>query len=164
MAQIMISGPPGAGKSHFCEWLRDTKGYVWLPFDFATDEVRRFLCAQSLAEAANVPRYLRALGDHVAVEWGFLPEQLSCVKRLRAAGFAIWWLDGPTEACRVGYQERWGSDPVRQELFELQVARIAGMNHQLTRLYAGRTILSVKSGLQGPVYTCCEDIAAVVLS
>lgn len=126
MQLLLLSGIPGAGKSHFGRWLEDTHGYVHLDVEkdgclashhlvdawsscFASPDVGRFV------------KSLHRLGDRVVVNWGFPPRFLNVVQRFKAARLVPWWFDADHDAARRAFVAR-ADVPIRA--FRIQMAAI----------------------------------------
>jgi hypothetical protein len=126
MGLLLLSGIPGAGKSHFGRWLEETHGHLHLDV-----EKDGRLASNGLLDAWNncfttsgVGQFVRALqhlGDHVVVNWGFPPRFLNVVQGFKAAGLVPWWFDADHDAAKRAFVAR---GDVSIQAFEIQMTAI----------------------------------------
>src|SRR5207245_4457167 len=79
------SGIPGAGKSHFGQWLEDNHGYVHVDVekDGRLDTYHLIDDWNSCFTSPDVGPFVKSLhclGERVVVNWGFPPRFLSVVQ------------------------------------------------------------------------------------
>jgi len=105
---LLLSGLPGAGKTHYASWLQST-GWGRVDHD-------RLDQTNSLDEAwievlrGADSRLLRLAGQlpGVVIEWGFDP--LSDISRLTSIldrGYNGWYFDGDADAALDGWRRAW---------------------------------------------------------
>lgn len=123
---LLIAGVPAAGKSHFCAWLAHTHGYLHIDYENQLAQLRegplwepwnsaRLGSVQPFVEA------VRALGGPVVWDWGFPPEHLSLVRRLKEAGVEVWWFNADHAAARRAFFAR---ATVSVKRFDIQIRKI----------------------------------------
>lgn len=153
---LLISGHPGAGKTHFCRWLRAERGYVHVETD-ASNQLGN-LAVQDDEQARRVRDAAASLGQDVAVEWGYPPELLPSVRLLKAAGFEPWWFDADEPTARTRWQQvRPGADLAQ---YRAQVDGIARAWPSLAEFYGDHVIRTV---LPGARVMSELDVAARIL-
>jgi hypothetical protein len=105
MTHLLLSGRPGAGKTHVGNSVAEQDGFRHIETDTPAG-------MQTLNELLNGVQTPQSLGENVVLEWGFAPGDLPAVRWLRdVAGFDAWWLDGDEPAARQGYIKRRGDSP-----------------------------------------------------
>lgn len=156
MPLLLISGRPGAGKSTFCEWLVEHRGFVHVETDDpATMELwRPFLADDSDQGAIAFRNGLRAIGDSVVFEWGFLPDRIDRIAKFRLYGVGIWWFDGDPDATRANWMSR--PVPLPTARLDDQLQRIDQAWPDIKRLYRNHIVQTVQPG---PSFMAPEDIA-----
>ena len=113
--KILLSGPPGSGKTHIGHWLTKAYGFFHLDMEAWPSDV-----SKASWDARNVESFAAELsnyGDKVALTWGFPHVCLALVKRMRAAGIVPIWLDAPLLFCRSHWRPKPGQsdgDFIRQ--------------------------------------------------
>ena len=153
---LLISGHPGAGKTHFCEWLKAEKSYVHVDVDVSSQLGN--LDVQDSAQARQVLDAAVSISRDVAVEWGYPPELLPSVRLLKSAGFEPWWFDADEPTARLLWQERRpGADLA---IYRSQLDRIAAAWPALAEFYSDHVIRTVNPG---PSLAACPDLAARIL-
>jgi len=118
---IILTGIPGSGKTVYGEYLRSTHGFFFIE----TDKDERFILdAISPRHLGLVDSYLKQY-PLVAVEWGFFPQLLECVLRLKNQGARLLWFFTAEEAtARWAYCVKWEGNPHKLRLWEDQMQRI----------------------------------------
>ena len=149
---LLISGHPGAGKTHFCEWLTAERGYAHVESDVA--QTLGNLAVENAVEAQAVRDAAMSQGGNVVIEWGFLPNLLPSVRLLRYVGFDAWWFDADEPTARRLWQQRRPRAELRSYLD--QVERIRSAWPALAKCYRERIIRTVDSG---PQFLGCDRIA-----
>jgi hypothetical protein len=91
---LLVAGAPAVGKCHFCRWLARKHGYVHLDVDQPAEgrPAQAFAALHAcwaLGTAETVAAVLTSLERPVVIDWGFPPEQLALVERLKAAGAGV---------------------------------------------------------------------------
>jgi hypothetical protein len=66
-------------------------------------------------------RAVRALGNRVVWDWGFPPERIEGVRKLKQAGFQVWWFDADHAAARKAFIAR---GTVSVECLDIQMPKI----------------------------------------
>jgi hypothetical protein len=144
---LLLSGIPGAGKSHFGRWLEETHRYVHLDVEqdgrlttyHLTDAWNG--CFTSL-DVGGFVKALHRVGERVVVDWGFPPRFLNVVQRLQAAGFVPWWFDADHHAARRAFVAR-GDVPL--QAFEVQMAAILERWPSIEATFRPNIITTLKS-------------------
>ena len=136
---FLISGIPASGKSTFCRWLEENKGFLHLNVEEDGVLERHGLATawEALfdkgATAAPFVEALERFKRPVAIDWGFPPECLDIVRKLFDAGVMLWWFAADWAVARRKFKER-GTLPV--ELFDIQIRKnrrcSAGNQHPLS--------------------------------
>jgi len=126
MHYLLLSGIPGAGKSHFGRWLEDTQGYVHLDIEkdgcLTTHHlIDAWNACFSSREVGSFVKSLHRVGERVVVNWGFPPRLLNVVQCFKAAGLVTWWFDADRDAAMRAFVAR---NDVPIKAFEIQMAAI----------------------------------------
>src|SRR3954468_583583 len=94
---FLISGIPASGKSTFCRWLEEKKGFLHLDVE-KPGGLERYGMATAWATLfdarASATPFIEALEKFhrpVVIDWGFPPEHLPAVKKLFDGGVMLWW-------------------------------------------------------------------------
>jgi hypothetical protein len=124
---LLIAGIPATGKSYFCRWLTREHGFIHVDVDSPTSpEARHILAVLKVCWGARTitaaTATLGTLEPRVVVDWGFPPEQLPLVQRLKDAGTRLWWFDGDRDRARAEFVRR-GTIPIL--CLDVQMAKIA---------------------------------------
>src|SRR6516164_1721641 len=95
---LLIGGIPATGKSYFCRWLAREHGFIHVEVDKPTSpEAQRFLAVLDACCRARTMTTAKAslatLEPRLVVDWGFPPEQLPVIEKLKDAGAQLWWFD-----------------------------------------------------------------------
>ena len=124
---FLISGIPASGKSSFCRWLEENKGFLHLNVEEDGVLDRHGLAAEWLAlfgagtSAASLVQALDRFNRPVVIDWGFPPEHLNTVRKLYEGGVMLWWFAADWSVARRKFMER-GTLPM--ELFDIQLRKI----------------------------------------
>jgi hypothetical protein len=126
MQRLLLSGIPGAGKTHFGKWLEKTHGYVHLDVekDGAVTKAHLLDAWNACIASADVAPFVESLNrlrGSVVVNWGFPPRFLDVIQRFKDEGLEPWWFDADPEAARRAFVAR-GDVPL--QAFQTQMAAI----------------------------------------
>jgi hypothetical protein len=113
--QILIAGISATCKSHFGQWLAETKGFLHVdmelpdaePYSWGRNGLRKewdVFCDGS--DRGALIRELKGRTAPVVLNWGFPPWMLPVVSALKASGVSLWWFDGDRVTARKVYEER----------------------------------------------------------
>lgn len=157
MTHLLLSGRPGAGKTHVGKWLDEQHGFRHIE----TDTPAGMQTLNELLKGGQTPQ---SLGENVVIEWGFAIEDSGLVRKLRDAGFDAWWFDGDEEAARQGYIQRRGDSPEVMDAYWAQAGGIQQAWPELESFYGDDHIIrTVTSGPAGPEYLTCAEIVSTML-
>lgn len=141
---IHITGIPGVGKSTFCRWLSREHQYVHWDFDqMLADpgaypkEVEPLLDLVGASGAEQIEALLRQLPQQLVVDWGFPPKNIDAVRRLKAAGFKIFWFDGDRARARQDYIAR-GTASI--QMLDIQMPEIQEAWPRISALFSPNMI------------------------
>jgi hypothetical protein len=137
---FLISGIPAAGKSTFCEWLEETKGFLHLDVEKpgVLDRYGLATAWDALFDAsAKVTPFLAALDKFnrpVVIDWGFPPEHLNTIRKLSKGDVMLWWFAADWAVARRKFAER-GTDKGPIEVFDVQIRKIEAALPQINALF-----------------------------
>ena len=155
---LLISGRPGAGKTEFCRWLRDTYNFIHVD-TYTRPQILYSLVVQTAIEAQATKEYMLGLGSDVVVDWGFIPDFIGSVRLLKLVGFDAWWFDADEATARELWRRaRGGSPPMAPYL--AQTERIRQAWPKLSKFYRDHIVQTVEPG---PTYPEFDAIAARIL-
>ncbi len=153
---LLISGIPASGKSTFCRWLEEKKGFLHLDVEIAGVLERHDLAVgwQALFGAgASAFAFLEALEKFkrpVAINWGFPPEHLPAVRKLFEGGVMLWWFAADWAVARRKFAER-GLDKDPIEVFDIQIQKIKDALPEINALFGSHVVYALPStGIQTP--------------
>src|SRR6266852_1534744 len=162
---FLISGIPASGKSTFCRWLEEKKGFLHLDvekpgvldrYELATAWVTLFDAGTSAA-----PFFVQALDGFkrpVAVDWGFPPERLDEVRKLFDGGVMLWWFAADWSVARRKFAER-GSRKGPIEAFDIQIRKIEAALPEINVLFGSHKEYTLAStGIYPPPETIWKSI------
>src|SRR5262245_25821565 len=141
---ILISGIPGSGKSTFCRWLSQEHQYVHWEFDRMLADPRVYpkeveplldLAVESAPE--KIETLISKLPDSLVIDWGFTPENIGTVAKLKAAGFRIFWFDGDHARARQDFIAR-GTASV--QALDIQMPKIQEAWPRISSLFSPNKI------------------------
>jgi len=163
MTHLLLSGRPGAGKTHVGKWLAEQHGFKHIETDDPAG-------MQTLTDLLNSVQTPQSLGDNVVVEWGFMIPYFDdgLVHKLRGMGFDAWWLDGDEPTCHQRYRAtRQHLSPAdldsAEKAYRVQVAAIERAWPRLQSFYGDdRIIRTVTSGPTGPEILTTVQIVAIM--
>jgi hypothetical protein len=137
---LLISGIPASGKSTFCKWLEEKKGFLHLDVeeDGVLDRHGLAIAWDVLFDArASVTPFIEALDKFkrpVIIDWGFPPEHLNIVRKLFDGGVMLWWFAADWAVARRKFVER-GTDKGPIEVFDTQIRKIEAALPQINALF-----------------------------
>jgi hypothetical protein len=146
---ILVAGIPGSGKTTYCQWLEQEKGFLHLDIDEllqdrSTEQKLALIdCLRHTAE-----KFLRAISkleQPVAIDWGFPPWLLSLVELFKVSGFSIWWLDGDRDAAKAAFIQQ-GTPGRSLEAFAVQMKSIEQDWPRIQEVFEDNIIYSVSAG------------------
>ena len=109
---FLISGIPASGKSTFCRWLEEKKGFLHLDvekpgvldhYGLATAWATLF---DTNAPAAPFIEALEKFKRPVVIDWGFPPEHLDAVRKFFDGGVMLWWFAADWAVARRKFELR----------------------------------------------------------
>jgi hypothetical protein len=124
---FLISGIPASGKSTFCRWLEEKKGFLHLDVEkpgvldhhgLTTTWNALFDAGTS---AAPFVQTLDKFKRSVVIDWGFPPEHFNTVRKLFDAGVMLWWFAADWAVARRKFIER---GTLHVGLFDIQIRKI----------------------------------------
>jgi hypothetical protein len=155
---LLISGIPASGKSTFCSWLEEKKGFRHLDVEkpgvldrhgLATAWATLFDAGTS---AASFVQGLERFGRPVAINWGFPPEHLNTVRKLSEGGVMLWWFAADWAVARRKYKER--ADPPLH-YFDIQIPKIQAALPEINALFGAHVEYTLPST---GIYTAPDKI------
>ena len=135
---FLISGIPASGKSTFCRWLEEKKGFLHLNVeeDGVLDRYGLAPAWNVLFDAsATVAPFIEALDRFkrpVVIDWGFPPEHLNTVRKLSEGGVMLWWFAADWTVARRKFQLR--RYPHVQD-FDIQIRKIEAALPEINALF-----------------------------
>jgi hypothetical protein len=124
---FLISGIPASGKSTFCNWLEEKKGFLHLDVEKPGVLDRYGLVTAwnaTIGASASAAPFVQALDKFnrpVAIDWGFPPKHLSTVRKLSEAGIMLWWFAADWTVARRKFAVR--GYPFIED-FDVQIRKI----------------------------------------
>ena len=107
---ILVAGIPGSGKTTYCQWLEQEKGFLHLDFDELLNgrgTRPKLSLIQHLGHTAE--EFVCAISGKkqpIVIDWGFPVGGLTLVRLFKESGFAIWWFDGDRNAAKESFVQR----------------------------------------------------------
>jgi hypothetical protein len=160
---LLISGIPASGKSTFCRWLEENKGFLHLKveedgvldrYGLATAWATLF---DASASAAPFVQSLEKFKRPVAIDWGFPPEHLNTVRKLFDGGVMLWWFAADWAVARRKFVERGGKGPV--EVFDIQIEKIDAVLPEINTLFRSHKEYTLPStGIYTPPETVWKSM------
>jgi len=145
---LLISDIPASGKSTFCTWLEEKKGFLHLDVEkpgvldrcgLATAWATLF---DTSASAAPFIEALEKFKCPVVIDWGFPPEHLDAVRKLFDGGVMLWWFAADWTVARRKYKER--ADPPLH-YFDIQIPKIQATLPQINALFGSHVEYALPS-------------------
>jgi hypothetical protein len=136
---FLISGIPASGKSTFCRWLEEKKGFLHLDVEKpgVLDRYGLATAWNALFDAsATAAPFIEALDKFnrpVAIDWVFPPEHLDAVRKLFDDGVMLWWFAADWSVARRKFALRGGKGPV--EVFDIQIRKIEAALPEINALF-----------------------------
>jgi hypothetical protein len=146
---FLISGIPASGKSTFCKWLEEKKGFLHLDVEKTGVLLDRYGLAiawdtlfDTSASAAPFIEALDGFKRPVVIDWGCPPEHLDAVRKLSEGGVMLWWFAADWAVARRKFKER-GTLPV--ELFDIQIRKIEATLPEINALFGSHVEYALPS-------------------
>jgi hypothetical protein len=136
---LLISGIPASGKSTFCRWLEENKGFLHLDAEKPGVLDRYGLAAawatsfDASTSAAPFIEALEKFNRPVVIDWGFPPEHLDTVRKLFDGGVMLWWFAADWTVARRKFIARGRKGPV--EVFDIQIRKIEAALPEINALF-----------------------------
>jgi hypothetical protein len=137
---FLISGIPASGKSTFCKWLAEEKGFLHLDVE-KTGVLDRYGLATAWATlfdaSVTAAPFIEALDKFkrpVVIDWGFPPEHLDAVRKLFEAGIMLWWFAADWAVARRKFAEH-GTDNGPVEGFDIHIRKIEAALPDINALF-----------------------------
>ena len=135
---LLISGIPASGKSTFCRWLEEKKGFLHLDVE-KPNVLERYQLATAwlvlFSPAGSPEPFIEALDKFkrpVVIDWGFPPEHLNTVCKLFEAGVMLWWFAADWTVARRKFEQR--GYPFVQD-FDIQIRKIKATLPEINALF-----------------------------
>ena len=135
---FLISGIPASGKSTFCRWLEEKKGFLHLDVEenlgcsTDTDLPPHGTLFDARASAAPFVQALDKFKRPVVIDWGFPPEHLDTVRKLFDGGVMLWWFAADWSVARRKFELR--RYPFVQD-FDIQIRKIEANLPEINALF-----------------------------
>jgi len=135
---FLISGIPASGKSTFCRWLEEKKGFLHLDvekpgvlhrYGLATAWNAMFDAGGSAAPFIDA---LEKMKRPVVIDWGFPPEHIHAVRKLFDSGVMLWWFAADWAVARRKSQPR--RFPHVQD-FDIQIRKIEATLPEINAIF-----------------------------
>jgi len=144
---ILVCGVPGSGKTTYCAWLSQEKGFDHLDFDLlflGRGKPVHLELFQVLKKSHKdfIHKILRKKKPTV-IDWGFPPTSLDLVRFFKKNGIKIWWFDGDREAALQSFNAR---GTVSTDAFNVQMGSIEQCWAQIKEVIGNQLINSVMKG------------------
>jgi hypothetical protein len=145
---LLISGIPASGKSTFCRWLEEKKGFLHLDVEKPGVLDRYGLASawDALFEAgATAAPFVQALENFkrpVVIDWGFPPEHTHTVRKLFEAGVMLWWFAADWAVARRKFEQR--RYPFVQD-FDIQIRKIEVNLSEINALFGSHVEYALPS-------------------
>ena len=142
---LLIAGIPAIGKSFFSRWLAREHGYAHIDIDIDANnpavDVAKILQVLHDCFAAKTSQdtkvLLGTLPPRVVVDWGFPPERLAQVAKLKDAGVRLFWFDSDRARARAEFINR---DTVSVSALDVQMPLIEKEWERISALFAPNEI------------------------
>ena len=137
---FLISGIPASGKTTFCKWLEQEKGFLHLDLEKPGVLDRHGLVTawNALFDAGtSATPFVQALGTFnrpVVIDWGFPPEHLNAVRKLFDGGVMLWWFAADWAVARRKFIAR-GNAKGPVAVFDIQILKIEAALPEINALF-----------------------------
>jgi len=145
---LLISGIPASGKSTFCRWLEEKKGFLHLDVE-KNGVLERYQLTTAwhglFGPAGSPAPFLEALENFkrpVVIDWGFPPEHLDAVRKLFEAGVMLWWFAADWAVARRKFQLR---RYPHVQAFDIQIRKIDAALPEINALFRSHVEYSLPS-------------------
>jgi hypothetical protein len=144
---LLISGIPASGKSTFCHWLEEKKGFLHLDVEedgvldrhgLATAWDALFGAGATAAPFIALEKFKRP----VVIDWGFPPECLNTVRKLSEAGVMLWWFAADWTVARRKFAQR--GYPLVPD-FDIQIRKIKDALPEINALFGSHVEYTLPS-------------------
>jgi hypothetical protein len=155
---LLISGIPVSGKSTFCRWLEEKKGFLHLDVEKPGVLDRHGLAQawNTLFDANRTAPFIDALDSFnrpVVIDWGFPPEHLNTVRLLSEAGVMLWWFAPDWAVARRKFIAR-GNAKGHVAVFDIQLRKIEAALPDIKALFGSHMEYTLPStGIYTPPET-----------
>jgi hypothetical protein len=139
---VLISGFPGAGKSHFGRWAEASHGLLFVDADHGgVSQLGIGAEWEAFVQSFDARPMLDKLAARNAVYawvWGFPVRSLPWLRALLAPGrMTPWWFTGAREALKRSYAQREGTRPAD---FERQHGELERAWPEIAPLFGDRVV------------------------
>jgi hypothetical protein len=135
---LLISGIPASGKSTFCRWLEEKKGFLHLDVE-KPEVLDRYGLVTAwdtlFGASASAAAFIQALEKFkrpAVIDWGFPPDHLDAVRKLSEAGVMLWWFAADWAVARRKFEQR--RYPHVQD-FDIQIRKIEAALPEINSLF-----------------------------
>jgi hypothetical protein len=135
---FLISGIPASGKSTFCRWLEEKKGFLHLDVE-KPGVLDRYGLATAwgtlFAADSTATPFIEVLDKFkrpVAIDWGFPPEHLNTVRKLFDGGVMLWWFAADWAVARRKFEIR---RYPHVQAFDIQIRKIKDSLPEISALF-----------------------------
>jgi hypothetical protein len=155
---LIISGLPGAGKTHYAKWL-EARGHGRVSIDETVNKPAKDWSRLQVAVVAAINgedeplRFEAGAYRGVVIEWGFHPLDMGRLSEMIRRGYIAWFFDGDRAAANESWREAHPGDP--DDVWLEQVARLDGVKPEIRTMYGSNIIETVHPG---PVHLSPEKI------
>ncbi len=166
---LLISGIPASGKSTFCSWLEEKKGFLHLDVEVPGTLERHGLATAWLSlfrDGASADSFLGELERFkrpVAINWGFPPERLDAVRKLFDGGVMLWWFAADWAVARRKFAERSNrKGPI--EAFDIQIRKVEAALPEINALFGSHVVYALPStGIYTPPETIWKSMLDTIV-
>ncbi len=137
---FLISGIPASGKSTFCRWLEEKKGFLHLNVEEPGILDRHGLATawntlfDATGTAAPFIDAVDRTGRPVVIDWGFPPEHINTARKLFEAGVMLWWFAADWAVARRKFIAH-GNAKGPVAVFDIQLRKIEAALPDINALF-----------------------------